>query len=150
MPRGSAYGQLTFQAILGASALMIAACDAKADVLEACLKSAKYDTSECKAFLATGGLNKNSKLYGMTVTELRGSYGRILVTISSASLKDEVIANARKLCGVLAGRENPNGSFQYVSPNDETVRDGAMYCNLSNDRGSGQYFLQITKWAASR
>ena len=74
MSHGSTFGKIHLPAALASTALLIGACDAKADVLEACLKSAKYDTAECRAFLEAGGLNKSNKLYGMTVTELRGSY----------------------------------------------------------------------------
>ena len=38
----------------------------------------------------------------------------------------------------------------YASPNDESVKDGAMYCDPINDRSTGQFHLGITKWAANR
>lgn len=129
------------------SALLISN-NAAGQSLEKCLKTGNGDSSECSSYRSNGGINSDSKFYGLTVTEIN-SY-RLELILASSNKKDEVINGARKLCGNMVLKETPGSElWRLETPNTEQnpAKPCTPACGVRNIPSNGTYQLGVSRWS---
>lgn len=129
------------------SALLISS-SAVGQSLEKCLKTGTGDSSECNSYRANGGINKDSKFYGLTATEVNSH--RLELVLAPSNKKDDVIKGVRKLCGNMVLREQSNSELWYLeTPNtqENPAKPCALACGARNLPSTGTYQVRVSRWS---
>lgn len=117
--------------------------------LEKCLKTGNGDSSECNSYRSKGGINHDSKFYGLKVTEIK-SYRPFQLILAPSNKKDDVIRGVRKLCGNMVLREYPNSELWYLdTPNTEEspAKPCTPACGARNLPSNGTYQVGVSRWS---
>lgn len=133
--------------IFAASSLLISN-SALSQSLEKCLKSTNGDSAECNSYRSNGGINKDSKFYGLQVTEIN-SY-RLELVLAPSNKKDDVIKGMRKLCGNMEFKQSPGSELWYLeTPNtkETPAKACAPACSARNLPSTGTYQVRVSRWS---
>lgn len=133
--------------VFAAGALLISN-SAVGQSLEKCLKTGSGDSSECNSYRSNGGINEDSKFYGLKVTEIFSH--RLELVLASSNKKDDVIKGLRKLCGNMALREYPNSELWYLdTPNtqENPAKPCTLACSARNIPSTGTYQVRVSRWS---
>lgn len=133
--------------LLTTSALLISN-NAASQSLEKCLKTGFGDSAECNAYRANGGISKDNKFNGLTVTEIN-SY-RLDLVLAPSNKKDDVIKGVKKLCGNMELKQSSNSDLWYLtSPNTDAnpAKPCTLACGARNLPKNGTYQVQVSRWS---
>lgn len=133
--------------VFAASSLLISN-SAIGQSLEKCLKSTYGDSAECNSYRSNGGISKDSKFYGLQVTEIN-SY-RLELVLAPSNKKDDVIKGVRKLCGNMEFKQSPGSELWYLeTPNtqENPAKPCAPSCTARNIPSNGTYQVGVSRWS---
>jgi hypothetical protein len=136
-----------FNVVLVASAL-IAPTSVIGQTLEKCLKTGNGDSAECEGYRSNGGINKDSKFFGLKVNEINSH--RLELILAPSNKKDDVIKGMRKLCGHMVLKEYPGSELWYLeSPNTDEfpAKPCTPACGARNLPNNGTYKVSVSRWS---